>query len=972
MPRRSSLALFILTALIQATSLLAAGPPCFPCAGITVADPLSAVVALEGTPRLGEEARLYVRWEVELDGSVTTTAADRVAAAGATSWYALVFRTPAPLVDHLDALARELEVAAGLARSAPDGTHFQILWRPATTDEQIEDLTAYAFVLKRAAVAISGARGTSRIITAPLLPDASVLQQLYAAEVAAYLDGIALRPAAPEVLKRAVDALTELDPGRAVVIDGLSLPAVPAQALVRAAEHAAAGAAVTLFRADVVDAGALAPLAVLANELCGDLSFDPYLKPEGANGAWPFVRGSDLGLRIIVDAGEAPERLVLLLPDQQLRDVTRVDLGSGASDPGIITQRTAAGLKVEILEPRPVELLRVERMTAAELEAFAAQVDVAGERQMPVEEILRRLQASEDAQERRLHHYQGVNTTHLRFRPSAGVDTVEVTFEGPFFSDRDQGQDWVWKDFRINGVRWRSTRVPEFPLVQPEKAATLPLLINFTKEYEYRLRGTDQVDGRDCWVVDFEPLAPGSGLHQGTVWIDRALYVRVRSRAAQTGLEGLVVSNEETIHFTPLDASGAAVEWSSEAFILPTQIVAQQLQSVLSSTLQMERETVLSSIRINGEDFEDARRQAYASDLTMVRDTQAGLRYLEKTDDQGHREVREGFDPDHLFLLGGAFYDRSLDFPLPLAGLDYFTFDLASTGAQANLFFAGVIVNGSIAQPRLFGSSWKAGARLNALVYPFDEELYRNGKQVEEENVRSNGGGLALYVGRPLGNFLELDLEYNLGYENFARADETADEFVVPTDTLTHTVTSDLRYQRSGYTLALTGSFTRRSEWEAWGLPGNDEFDPDQQEYVRWRVALAKTWWLPRFMKAGVVVDHLDGDELDRFSKYEFGFFGSSRVSGYQSGLVTASEGDGIHLNWGFNLGDVLQVGVNGDAVWATDEATGLDRELLAGASVAGNIIGPWETLMAFDIGVPLAGPADGFVAQIYFLRRFR
>ena len=39
--------------------------------------------------------------------------------------------------------------------------------------------------------------------------------------------------------------------------------------------------------------------------------------------------------------------------------------------------------------------------------------------------------------------------------------------------------------------------------VQPEKAAAVPLQIHFTKQYRYRLRGTDRVNGRDAWVVDF-------------------------------------------------------------------------------------------------------------------------------------------------------------------------------------------------------------------------------------------------------------------------------------------------------------------------------------------------------------------------------------------------------------------------------------------------------------------------------------
>ena len=73
----------------------------------------------------------------------------------------------------------------------------------------------------------------------------------------------------------------------------------------------------------------------------------------------------------------------------------------------------------------------------------AEKVTVAGERQIPVEEILRRLQAFEDAQARRLDHYQGVNTTKLRFQAASGVSAIEATFEGSFFARDGQATDWM-------------------------------------------------------------------------------------------------------------------------------------------------------------------------------------------------------------------------------------------------------------------------------------------------------------------------------------------------------------------------------------------------------------------------------------------------------------------------------------------------------------------------------------------------
>ena len=83
----------------------------------------------------------------------------------------------------------------------------------------------------------------------------------------------------------------------------------------------------------------------------------------------------------------------------------------------------------------------------------------------------------------------------------------------------------------------------------------MPLAINFDRDYSYRLRGTDLVDGRDCWVVDFRPVgSEGEGNRfQGTVWIDRRHFLRVRSRALQLGLTGNVLSNEETLFYSPLE-----------------------------------------------------------------------------------------------------------------------------------------------------------------------------------------------------------------------------------------------------------------------------------------------------------------------------------------------------------------------------------------------------------------------------------
>jgi len=149
---------------------------------------------------------------------------------------------------------------------------------------------------------------------------------------------------------------------------------------------------------------------------------------------------------VIVGAPAGARELRLRFPDPQLRDPTRVDLASGAASALGAGNRESAALTVRFATREPVTLLRLSRATALELEGIAERVEVSSDREMPVEEILRRLQASEDDQIRRLRHYQATNATTLRFQPGAGLQSIEATFEGEFFYRQGLGFDWAWAE----------------------------------------------------------------------------------------------------------------------------------------------------------------------------------------------------------------------------------------------------------------------------------------------------------------------------------------------------------------------------------------------------------------------------------------------------------------------------------------------------------------------------------------------
>ncbi len=970
------------------SAIFAAEAPCLVCPGVTVDDPFAIAAALEAPPRLEKGARFFVAWSAALDGSASPAGAHLVAAAGAQPWIRLQFATPPPLLEHLDGVQRELDAAVELARLAPATTHYEILWTGGGTAPI--DARQYAFLVKRAAVALTGVQPESRIFAEPLPADSAWIDLWYGEGVAAYVDGVALSPSDLESTT-ALAQIAGLDPGKPVVLESLALPGNPRSAAASLAEQAAAGFAITFFQPTAAQswtAAGMAPLKVMANEFRGELQADTGTVPQGAAAAWSFVRGEDLGLRVVVATAAsqpateptpaaAAKPLLLNFPDPQLKTPVRIDLATGAATALAEPRHSATTSELRLTKPEAVELLRLARPSAAELEGVTEEVTVASERDIPVEEILRRLQAFEDSQARRLLRYQAVNATTLRFQAASGTQAIEATFEGEFFFRQGQPFDWAWQNFYINGVKWRGKEIPELPLIQPEKAAAMPLEILFTKDYRYSLRGRETVDGRDCWVVEFAPAVAveGRNLYRGTVWIDRALWARVRSRAVQLGLQGEVLSNEETMSYLPVDENGAPAAWSASSYFLPLKVTAQQVLSVLNTATVVEKEVQLTGIRINGPDFDQRRDEVLASKSTMVRDTDKGFRYLVKDEKTGERAVKEGFDNDRLFLLGGTFYDDSLDYPLPLIGINYFNLDTGGKKRQLNAFFGGVLGILNYADPRVGGSKFDLGVDVFAIAIASSDQLYRDGVEMPDEEVKELPARVTVNIGHPLGTFVKWNASYQLAWSSFSDTDNTAADFVVPESTFTHSLASALAFSRSGYRLELTGAFHQRATWDFWGLPGagaTGEFDPAAKDYVTWQVAASKNWYLANFRKVGLSFEYLGGSDLDRFSKYQFGFFGGTRVHGYQIGKVRAEEAFAAHASYGFELGQLLRLDAVVDAAWATDKASGLDNELLSGVGVTGTFMGPWETIINMDIGTPVAGPDDGLVAYIVFLKLFK
>lgn len=734
-------------------------------------------------------------------------------------------------------------------------------------------------------------------------------------------------------------------------------------------------------------AGPVSPqaLAGFNRAMTGDWAFDataniPVLDAKGNTMDMPvlsFVRGEDLRT-ILIARGDAIAPSILSLPADRFTRPRRID-AAGERD---ITDTGRRGERLLVGSPaaRDAYAVVVDYTETPDRNVTRETVNVATERGITVQEIIRNHQSYDAFQESVQPRYIARNTTKLRFDIGGGAEALEAAIAGDYFSEPGGKADWVWSDFYINGVRWKYGRIPELPLIQPEKVTQLPLDIHLSNEYRYELVRSTDLLGYRVYEVRFEPPpnAPADlPLYRGTVFIDGRTWARIRINMVQLNLTGEVLSNEERVDFVPfardtkapLSAAEVANADPRSLIWLPATVNAQQVISAAGRASVVQRATTFEDFRLDPPEFETLLAQASRSDARMVRETEAGLRYLEKRGDE--RVVKEGFDTAQLFAVGGVHHDAGLEYPVvPLGGIDYFNFNLLGKGIQTNVFFAGVVLAANATHPNVGGTRTNVGADFFGIAVSTENTIYRNGEEVPAEAVKSRPMGLFLRAGHPFAQFGKIDVSFGVSHHTYGRAEETAAAFVVPSSTFTFTPGIEVRYARRGWSFGASYDYNRRSTWEPWGNPA--EYDPDQNSYVHYGASLGKSFYLPKFQRIGVDFNYLGGTRLDRFSKYELGFFGAQRVHGVQSGSVRAEEMLLSHFSYGFVFSEQFRLEAFYDHALLTDAVAGWDREPIQGVGIAGQTIGPFGTLLRLDVGKTIGRNAqDGFVANIVFLKLF-
>src|SRR5262249_61539750 len=122
-------------------------------------------------------------------------------------------------------------------------------------------------------------------------------------------------------------------------------------------------------------------------------------------------------------------------------------------------------------------------------------------------------------------------------------------------------------------------------------------------------------------------------------------------------------------------------------------------------------------------------------------------------------------------------------------------------------------------------------------------------------------------------------------HRDFGRVkDETDPVFAIPSDHFVLRAQLQAIWDFEGYALSARVAWNKRTTWDAWGLPGNPDYDPGKDTYRTFGVQLSKDFHFENFKRLRTSVGWFGSRNTDRFSKYGFGGFDQTALQGFSGG----------------------------------------------------------------------------------------
>ena len=665
----------------------------------------------------------------------------------------------------------------------------------------------------------------------------------------------------------------------------------------------------------------------------------------------------------------APAQAAVKVERTLRREITLFDpLGRIATAPRLEPQADGTVLVTVPLAARPLLLaIQREKTSPGGLGLDATEMETRSRRTVTAEEIIAAHQRFRAFQDDRLRSVQRPGQISFRARVGASTGSLDLSVRADQFWEPATGAEWVILDTYFNGVKLNWNKFPELPFLSREKIVAAPLDLNLDRRYDYVYEGVEEIDGRPAWRLTFAPLADTVSLYRGTAWIDQRTAALLKVRLRFTKTEPPIISDEETQLYAPYEGPDGTALW------LPKRLDGQQIYTIAGANVVVLREIDFGPPTINDPGFAAARAQVYASDRQMLRDTDTGYKWLSKNE-EGERAVLEKGDPTQWFAVGGALRDNSTEGVIPLAGVNYVDIDFRGKKEIFNALIAGAFNNIAWTAPSFLGTRLDAGMNATLVAFRQVDRVYENGEEIPSQAVATIPQSLRLTLGYPFGDFVKLRSTLGIDYTDVRDADDTED-FVLPPDHFVYEGSLSIGFDRGGWSLGLRGAYSVRSQWAPWG-PEGELATPAEVEatksFATWEAAVQKSFFLPYFQKIELAATWYDGQDLDRFSDYEFGLFGANRLPGFGGSGIRFDRGGVLELTYGFNIAQVIGFDVDLEYGLVDDPQVAPGFSGHAGVGLAANFAGPWETLWRLDVGYaldsdlePAKGKVDFFLAVL-------
>ena len=855
-------------------------------------------------------------------------------------------------------------------------------------DRPLRQMTAalYAFVLKRTAVLVRAVAPGSRIATGTL-EGVGEARELAAWRVGPYLDAVVMDRAAAGVadlagVRLALPAtqiwLSGAGGGGGSYLREAGLAFSRAIPLVFAApdsdlttESLAAwqrilgpGTVVVppAFRRVEVRAGAQA----LPPE-----NFLELEQPDGRRFVVAFQAPADLPLEMTI---RGPRVSVAWILDPATGEETMggaADWLLAGGDPG-----SQAVSRVTIHVPELPLVVRLGRVGGA-APRLAEREEVVASRSLTVEEILVRHREVQAGQDLRLHTTEADVRIDFHFSVTNLGQTFDVATLNRFFHDATRTV-YEERAVYLNGALWRGKRPPDLPFVLPGRVTEVPLDLSLDLRYIYTLEKTEQLNGRQVYVVSFAPDAGSEAPYRGRVWIDTQSFVKRRQEVVELNPKLPVISNHLEQQFAPVTLGG-------RTWWLVERMTGEMIFTALGRNVVLERDLTYSDYQINLPAFGERLDESFASDRPLLEDTGDGFQRLGLVRDGQGGYTRRASELSRTgvsrLLVGTWSMGDDLGLSVPFAGVNYFNFDWRGSGTQVDVVWAGPFLDLLWSDPSFGGG--KAILALQGRVNPLFSRNRRIDAgdaiddEIKAERLEDSSQLFQVILGRPLGGHHKFEFQLDMEHLRFRREDKTAADFVVPSDTWQELLTGRWVYARSGWGLEGAIQGGSRNDWSFWGSPDGSDFSDGDEQFARSSVELSKAFYSANRNKFGFGVAMYHGNGLDRFSKFELGNFGVVRVPGYSGDAIRFRTGGALNLGGAFALGKKMRMDVGlTHARFRDEEDLGPHVEHATGGSVALNFSGPFNAFMRLRLGFALESSVDdadgGGSLRVTYFRTFR